>query len=230
MSMQLISIIIPTLNEEKTIEDCLKQFNSQSQPFEIIISDGSSTDRTKEIVKLFANVKLVESQKGRGIQMNAGAEAAGGEILLFLHADTLLPKDGLDSMRKTMDGENAIGGYFRLEHKDANFSYKLFSPLINWRSRLPNITPYGDQAIFCSREAFEKIDGYKDLPLMEDYDFAKRLRRQGKLVRIDEKVSVSFRRYQKGIFRYALLCNIIALLYNIGVSPEFLKRLYKEIR
>jgi rSAM/selenodomain-associated transferase 2 len=230
MENKLISVIIPTLNEEKIIEKCLAQFARQPQPFEVIVADGGSIDGTKEIVKKFTNYRLIESDKGRGKQMNAGARLASGEILLFLHADTLLPDNATDLIREALQKENAVGGYFMLQHDGSSFFYRRISFLINWRSRLPNITPYGDQAIFCTRDVFEKIQGYKEIELMEDYDFAKRLKSLGKLVKIDEKVTASYRRYKRGAFLYMLQCNLIMLLYKLGVSPGFLKKLYQDVR
>jgi rSAM/selenodomain-associated transferase 2 len=226
----MISIIIPVLNEEKTIKKCLLQFIDQPPPFEIIVVDGGSTDQTKQIVISSNIARLIESDKGRGRQLNAGAKFAKGKVLLFLHADTLLPSNGLGLIREAMKSSKIVGGYFRLEHDSTNFFYNYLSLLINWRSRLPNITPYGDQAIFCSKETFEEINGYKDYPIMEDYDFAKRLKKSGKLVRIDKKVTSSFRRYKRGVIRYMLQCNLIWLLFHLGISPNRLAKLYKDIR
>jgi rSAM/selenodomain-associated transferase 2 len=230
MTSKLVSIIIPVLNEEKNIRGCLMQFTDQPPPSEIIVVDGGSVDQTREIVRSLPFVKLIETEKGRGKQMNAGAKAASGKILLFLHSDTTLPPHGLDLIREAIQKPQTVGGYFRLEHDSSNFFYKYFSILINWRSRLPNITPYGDQAIFCSKDVFNKLKGYKEIPLMEDYDFAKRLKKLGKLIRIDKKVTASFRRYKRGALLYMLRCNLIWLLYHLGVSPDLLTRLYKEVR
>jgi rSAM/selenodomain-associated transferase 2 len=226
----MISVIIPVLNEEKIIQQCLSQFKTQPPPYEIIVVDGGSTDRTKEILRSFPEVKLIESEKGRGKQMNSGARAASGEILLFLHSDTTLPPNGLNLIREALQKPEAVGGYFILEHDNSNFLYRSFSFLINWRSRLPNIIPYGDEAIFCRKEAFNKLNGYKEIPLMEDYEFAKGLKKLGKLTRIDEKVTSSFRRYKKGTLRYMLKCNLIWYLYKLGVSPDYLAKLYKDVR
>lgn len=225
----MISIISPVLNEAKIIARFLSQFKDQPPPFELIIVDGGSTDQTKEIVRSFPQVKLIESPPGRGKQMNAGAKAAAGEIYLFLHSDTFLPPEGLNKIREVMKDKEAVGGFFGLQHDTDNFWYKRLNFIINYYSNHTN-TPYGDQALFCSREAFEKLNGFKEIPIMEDYDFSKRLGKFGKLVKIKEKVVGSFRRYEQGIIKYSLQCNFITLLYHFGASPEFLKKLYKDIR
>ncbi|NQU17055.1 MAG: glycosyltransferase family 2 protein [Candidatus Saganbacteria bacterium] len=203
----MISIIIPTLNEDKTIPKCLDQFKDQEPPFEIIVIDAK------------------KYSKGRAKQMNIGAKQAKGDIFLFLHADTFLPKNGLKLIRKAMSKPNAVGGFFGLKHDETTFWYDKFSFIINFRSTFTTL-PYGDQAIFCSKEAFDKIVGYTEIPIMEDYDFSKRLSRIGRLIRIKDKVSTSFRRFEKGILRYMLKCNIITILYHMGVPPEKLKKFY----
>lgn len=226
----LISIVIPVLNEEKIIEKCLSQFEHQTPPFEIIVVDGGSSDKTKQLVRSFKSVKLLNSELGRGKQLNIGSRIASGRILLFLHADTLLPRNGLTLIRETVMGAEIVGGYFRLEHDESSLVYRRLSFLFNWRSIIPSATPYGDQAVFCSREAFDKLGGFKEIPLMEDYDLSVRLRRLGKMARIDEPVITSFRRYKSGSISYALQCNLLKLLYHIGVSPYLLKRFYKDVR
>jgi len=225
----MISIIIPVLNEEKTIEKCLTQFKTQPPPFEVIVVDGGSTDKTKEIVKGFTNIKLISSDQGRAKQMNAGAKAATGEILLFLHSDTFLPFGGTNLIRAALKKAGAVGGFFGLKHDTDNFWYKHLNTIINWYSN-HTTTPYGDQALFCSREAFDKLNGYREIPIMEDHDFSQRLGKLGQLIRIQEKVTGSFRRYEKGIIRYSIQCNLITLLYKFGASPEFLKKFYQDIR
>jgi hypothetical protein len=128
-----------------------------------------------------------------------------------------------------MEDNSVVGGFFGLKHAATNLWYKFLSPIINFRSSFTRI-PYGDQVIFCSAAAFQKAGGYKEIPIMEDYDFAKRLRKLGKLMQCQEKVSTSFRRFRRGVVRYVLTCNLITLLYRLGVSPHFLKKLYRDIR
>jgi len=234
MHKQKISVIIPVYNEEETILKCLKQFTPFEKNLELIVINNESTDKTTDIVQqqiLYdKRIKLFNSQKGRSIAMNNGASKAKGDIYLFLHSDTILPLNSLELIRDSMNNIEYLGGFFNLQHKVNSQIYKYFSPIINCRSKHTKIL-FGDQAIFVKQEIFKKLKGYKDIPIMEDYDFAKRLYKSGKLVRIQEPVITSSRRFEKqGTIKYMLLCNVIFGLYKLGFSPKTLTKIYEDIR
>jgi rSAM/selenodomain-associated transferase 2 len=221
-----ISVIIPAFNEEVTLKACLESAKGLN-PLEIIVVDGRSTDGTREIAQ-DAGAIVVKSSKGRGIQMNTGALLAKGEILLFLHADTLMPEDGINFLAESLNGY--IGGFFKLRFSDNAISTRLVELFANVRARVFSL-PYGDQAIFIKKEVFEKIGGFREYPFLEDIDLAIRIRKIGKLKYIPFKVIVSSRRLKKGyplspIF-VSLRNVVIALFFICGVSPYRLVRLYR---
>ncbi len=226
--MGMISIVIPTLNEERIIGRCLQQFDRQRGAHEIIVADGGSRDNTLGIVNGFPDVKLVEvKEKGRGLQMNRGAGMATGDILLFLHADTFLPPEGLRIIEKTMDRRKVAAGSFSLcfDHRDR---------LLHLYSRLSRINhvlfTYGDQGLFLARSSFEDLGGFAEIPLMEDVEIQQRLRKIGKFVKLDDCVHTSSRRFiHHGIIRQQLLNTGLVLLYHAGVSPFRLERYYRQM-
>lgn len=226
MESKGISVIIPAFNEEVTIKTCLesaKRLNS----LEIIVVDGGSTDRTREIAQ-DAGAKVVKSPKGRGIQMNKGASLAKGEILLFLHADTLLPLPPGDFLKKEFLKDH-VGGFFRLKFDDNSISTKLVEFFANLRSRIFSL-PYGDQAIFVKRDVFEKIGGFREYPFLEDIDLGIRIKKFGKLKYIPLKVIASSRRLKKGYPLSPIIVSlrnvVIAFLFMLGVRPSKLIKLY----
>ncbi len=225
-----VSVIIPTLNEELTIEKTLRFLISGSDMAEIIISDGGSSDDTVEIAKNFGasgdkGVRVTQSKKGRGSQMDKGAEIATGKLLLFLHSDTSLPPNWLDLIIAASEEDNVVGGAFTFKIDGIGFKYWLLEKLVKIRNSTLGLV-YGDQAIFIKREVFAKIDGFRSLPLMEDVDCVKRLRQIGKFVVLKEAAVTSKRRWEKnGFLRNSLRNSFYILLYFIGVKPD---RLYKQ--
>lgn len=162
--------------------------------------------------------------------MNAGAAAAKGDVFLFLHADTLLPSDASRAIVTALADPRTVGGRFdvRFEH-DAGLGW-LISRMINLRSRLTGIAT-GDQAIFVRRKTFDTLDGFSDMPLMEDVDFSKRLKRQGRTAAIRSRATTSFRRWElRGTIRTILLMWSLRFLYWIGMSPHRLQRFYTTVR
>jgi rSAM/selenodomain-associated transferase 2 len=222
----MISIIIPTLNEEKTIGACLKQIEPQSGPHEVIVVDGGSRDNTAAVVGRFPHVRwLRASAKGRGSQMNRGAKAARGDILLFLHADTRLPSDGLSMIAARMQPADVVAGSFSLRFDHPNAWLRLFARL----SRINHVLfTYGDQGFFMARHAFQRLGGYAEIPLMEDVEIQRRLRRIGRVVKLDQEVVTSARRFlATGILHQQLLNTALVLLFYAGVPPARLKRYYR---
>jgi len=174
MPTKEISIIIPTLNEEKTIRQCLETVVN-IPGIEVIVSDGGSTDRTVEIAGQHRDVKVVSSQTGRSIQMNNGTTYARGEILLFLHADCILSKGGALKIRQIFDSGIFVGGAFKIRLLSDRFPYRLIEMGINFRSKVFKL-PYGDQGLFVKRSIFEKLGGFREMPVCEDLDFICRLK------------------------------------------------------
>lgn len=224
----MISVVIPVLNESKTIGRCLNCLEEQVEAHEIVVVDGGSRDHTLDIVDTFPGVKRLRcTTAGRGAQMNQGVAIAGGEILLFLHVDTLLPPGGLAMIKAVMAREGTVAGSFSLR-----FDYQ--SPFLELYARFSRINhilfTYGDQGLFMTRRAFKHVGGFKEIPLMEDFEIQKKLRKMGRFVKIRKPVMTSARRFLlKGIIRQQLLNIGLVLLYSAGVSPHRLKHYYKAV-
>jgi len=218
-----ISVIIPTFNEERRIEELLSQL--QAADVEIIVADGGSTDSTVEICET-SGVKTVHSPKGRAAQMNTGASAASGEIFLFLHADTRLP-DGFEDRVKESVLEGAVAGAFLFGSDMDTTTMGVIENATHFRSyRLGMV--FGDQAIFTTREAFFRAGGYPEQPIMEDYELWKRLGRVGKRTIVPLYVTTSARKWkQHGVWRTTLINQAVTWLYVLGVGPEWLAEWYK---
>lgn len=221
----MITIIIPVLNEEIHISSALENIERLNGEKEIIVIDGGSIDNTVSIVK-DKGVMLLSSEKGRGCQMNRGAEIAKGETLLFLHADTILLEDGLIKIQEALKDPEIIGGRFDVRFDDGRLVFKLIAFLMNWRSRLTGIST-GDQAIFIRKSAFKDIGGYLEIPLMEDIELSKKMKRAGRVVCLEDMVITSARKWkEEGIVRTIILMWSLRLLYFFRVSPEALSRIY----
>jgi rSAM/selenodomain-associated transferase 2 len=222
-----ISIIIPTLNEAKNIEKTLLNFQNKPD-IEIIVVDGGSQDKTVKIVQKLGVKIICSPVVGRAQQMNFGAAAATGEILLFLHADTQLPLGYQEMVRSALSQPKIIAGAFQLAIEGQQKSLRLVETMVNWRSRFLSL-PYGDQSIFLKASTFKKIGGFSSLPIMEDFEFIQRLKRQGKITIVPASVVTSGRRWQKlGIFRTTLINQLIILGYYLGVPPVHLARWYRR--
>ena len=239
MTQQLtISIIIPVLNEARIIENTLKRLKTGSD-VEIIVVDGGSKDETIDLVKQWEKsgtenqpeIKLiVSSNSGRANQMNQGAAIAKGDILLFLHADTKLPPDYSQLVRETLAPPQVIAGAFELAIDSPQKSLRFIETMVNWRSRFFSL-PYGDQALFLKQKTFQEMGGFADLPIMEDFEFVKRLQRQGKIALAPAQVITSPRRWQKlGVFKTTLINQLIILGYYLGIPPIKLKNFYRGIK
>jgi rSAM/selenodomain-associated transferase 2 len=223
-----ISVIIPVLNEEKHVAATLQSL-ARLAPFEIIVVDGGSTDRTAELCQQFG-VKVMVSGRGRARQMNSGAKAASGDILLFVHADTTLPNSAFDDIRLGLGDSRYVGGRFDVELDGEHWMLKVIGAMINYRSRLSKVST-GDQAIFVRRFVFEQIGGYPDIPLMEDVAFCRTLRHAGQIACLKSRVMTSARRWEiDGVWRTILRMWALKLLYLAGVSPNRLKQYYADAR
>jgi len=222
----MLSIIIPVLNEAENIERLLRELAVTCPDAEIIAADGGSRDGTLEVVQSFPRVRLVSGQRGRARQMNAGARVAGGNVLLFLHSDTHLPVGALRAIQGVWSHPGVVGGRFDVRFDSERPIFRLIAALMNLRSRLSGIFT-GDQAIFLRREVFEELGGYPDIPLMEDVEFTRRLKRKGRLACLRLRATTSARRWEReGVLRTILLMWTLRFLYFIGVPPERLHRMY----
>jgi rSAM/selenodomain-associated transferase 2 len=218
------SIIIPTLNEEKTIESCLSALQPLRSNCEIIIVDGGSTDNTIVIAGTLAD-KVVSSDKGRARQMNNGARYASGNVLIFLHADTSLPENALQLIQQKLNSSRKWGR-FDIQLSGKHFMLKVIAQMMNWRSRLTGIAT-GDQVIFVTRQAFEKAGQYPEINLMEDIAICKALRKISPPICLKAKVISSGRRWERyGIYKTILLMWNIRLRYFFGADPQILAFLY----
>ena len=221
-----ISIIIPTLNEAENIKEAIAttQLNTN---IEVIVVDGGSDDVTVAIAQCLG-VKVISSSSGRALQMNRGAVAATGEILLFLHADTCLPTGFDDMVRTALQQPGTVAGAFKLRIDASLLSLRWVEWGINVRSHFYQM-PYGDQAIFLTKAVFHQIGGFPELPIMEDFELMRRLKRIGRIIIIPTPVVTSARRWlQKGVFKTTLLNQIVIIAYLLGVSPERICRWYRR--
>ncbi len=224
---QKISIIIPILNEAKVLEKTLSQLQPELGTHELIVVDGGSTDNSVRIAEKYG--KVVISERGRAKQLNAGAAVATGDILIFLHADIWLEKGALTAVA-TAISVGSVGGGFRQKIDGESVLYRLIEIAGNFRGRHLKVF-YGDSGIFLTRMNFEKIGGFPDVPILEEMEFSKCLRRLGKTTLLTPYIHISSRRWEaSGIVRTTLNNWLITLLYFLGVSPEKLARLYSQIR
>ena len=225
-----ISLIIPVLNEAKYIGEIIQHIRELDADgaAEIIIVDGDPEGSTINTIK-DESVRTVLWEKGRARQMNHGAALATGDVLLFLHADTLLPSNAFALIQSAMNDKGFVGGAFDLGFNTRRRIFKITESYVFLRTRLTRM-PFGDQAIFISRHHFVQLGGYRDIPVMEDLELMKRIRKRGDRIRIiPEKVRTSTRRYEQEGIVYTTLRNwMLQLQYAFGVPPERLVRWYKS--
>lgn len=222
----MISVIIPTLNEEHAIRETLASLGREPGEFEIIVADGGSTDRTNEIVASFPGVRWVASKKGRGGQMNAGAKEAKGDVLLFLHADTVLAHGWHEEATRIAAGSDFALGAFGFCIGQAGRAYRVIEWGVRWRCRLFHL-PYGDQALFARTSDFRNEAGFRDMPMMEDVDFVRRMRWRGRVIIAETPAVTSARRWERrGPLRQTGLNWTTYMLYRVGVPLDRLARRY----
>lgn len=220
-----LSIIIPVKNEAATIGSTLQSVIKMN-PFEIIVVDGGSQDNTRAVVNAF-DTTLITSRPGRGRQMNEGARQARGDILLFLHGDTVMPEGGEISIQEILGRPGTMMGAFRLAIQNSNFGEKNICFWANWRSVWLKL-PYGDQAFFLYRHQFYAMGGFREIPIMEDYDFVKRVKQRGRIALAKQAVLTAGRRWRRlGIVKTTMINQLIVLGYHLGIPLERLATWYR---
>ncbi|MGB2807964.1 MAG: TIGR04283 family arsenosugar biosynthesis glycosyltransferase [Sedimentisphaerales bacterium] len=228
-SEHMFSVVVPVLNEAKRINSLIKNIRGlRSDGFcEIIVVDGDPQGATIQVIQ-DKDVVCIISGKARARQMNSGAAKARGKVLIFLHADTKLPSDALQKIRKVLENEKYVAGAFDLGIDSDKLLLKTIAACASLRSRLHRV-PYGDQAIFIRRRYFGKIGGFKEIPLMEDVELMVRIKKRGDSIFIlRDRVITSARRWQKEGIIYTTLRNIVIRnLFRFGVSPDRLAKYYK---
>ncbi|XHX77870.1 MAG: TIGR04283 family arsenosugar biosynthesis glycosyltransferase [Stenomitos frigidus ULC029] len=226
LANQRLSVIIPTLNEAENLPRTLKIVQAAAH-VEAIVVDGGSGDATAAVATALG-ARVLVSTGGRAQQMNAGAGAASGSILLFLHADTELPPDFDVLVQQTLLKRNVIAGAFALKIDGASPWLRVVEDGVKVRSRWFQM-PYGDQAIFLKASVFQAIGGFPALPIMEDFAIMQTLKRRGKIAIAPAAVLTSGRRWQKlGVWRTTLINQWIILGYRLGVSPDRLAHWYHQ--
>jgi rSAM/selenodomain-associated transferase 2 len=224
----MLSVIVPTLDEASVIAVTLAAARVPGCG-ELIVVDGGSSDDTLAIARRLAD-RVLSAPRGRAAQMNAGARAAGGDVLLFLHADTRLPADYSGAIARALADEGVIGGRFDVRLDAPGLAYRVLERAISARSRHTRVAT-GDQAMFVRRETFARVGGFPLLPLMEDLALARALKRVGRVACLRETVLTSARRWQRhGVVRTVLLMWTLRLAYYAGISPTRLARVYADAR
>ncbi len=219
-----ISIIIPTLNEVRNIP-ALKLLTPQVA--EVIVVDGGSSDATVQLATGL-EISVLHTDKGRGAQLNLGASVATSQVLLFLHADTMLPPAFPELVTGCLAEEKTILGSFSLRIQQASLLLRTICAGANLRSRFLQL-PYGDQSLFIRKTDFEKIGRFPETPIMEDYIFVKLAKKHGKVQTLPQTVSTSARRWQKiGPIRTTFINQLMIMGYKLGVRPEKLASFYRS--
>lgn len=227
-----VSVIMPVLNEEARIVAAHERLATVASIHEVIVVDGGSTDGTVDLVAGAGGAKLLRAPRGRARQMNAGAHAASGDVLLFLHADVTLPIDAIAHMTRALADPAVVAGAFRTWTVADDSARRRWSPLLHLadlRSRYSGL-PYGDQALFVRAAVFRAVGGFPDQPLMEDLELSRRLRALGAVRTVPASVRVSGRRFLARPIYFTLLVNVLPLLYRLGVPARVLIGFYGHPR
>jgi len=230
MSTEQLTVVVPVLNEERHLESLTRHLNSLCCP--VIVVDGGSTDRTyAKLRDLTApHITVDRTVRGRGLQMNFGASMARTPLLLFLHADTLLPPEGASLAAEVLTNSSSTWGRFDISFDESAIPLRTIAWFMNWRSALTGICT-GDQAIFTTAKTFELVGRFKQIPLMEDIEISKQLKKIGKPARVRVPVITAARRWRtNGVARTMLTMWWLRFRYWYGASPDLLAEYYKHAR
>lgn len=230
----MVSIIIPTYNEAGCIAATLGRLGEVRGNFEVIVADGSSTDgtreRVQELIPRFPQLlRIVKTPRNRAIQLNSAAQTAKGDALMFLHADVTVPATAVEVLEQCLKTDSVIGGNFQITF-EGNTPVERFFTWV-YRVRRPFGIYYGDSGIFVRRAVFKRLKGFKPIPIMDDYEFIRRLERAGPTACLEPALSVSDRRWEvQGLFPTLVSWVWIQTLYSLGVPAEYLARWYGPVR
>ncbi|NOZ61363.1 MAG: glycosyltransferase family 2 protein [Calditrichaeota bacterium] len=221
-----ISVVIPTLNEAKNIRSLLAYLKNLDSDLDLIVADADSHDGTAELAAPLA--KVVPSQRrGRGAQMNAGAKRANGDIFWFIHADCFPHPDSVAALKKILSDPEVVGGAFEYS-LDADGWFFRFAEFVSNHKNHVLQTFYGDMGIFVRRNVFQRMGGYKEIPLMEDMDFCTRLKKEGKIAILPLRIRTSARRWiEEGIIKNLVRNWMLQIAWKLGASAESLAKWYK---
>ncbi len=220
-----VSIVVPALNEAARIGGCLQRLRSDFPDCELVVVDGGSTDATFDLAARCAHT--IRSPAGRAVQMNAGAAVSSGDILWFIHVDCLIPANALGLLRQAMQDPRVVGGGLRLRFDQRTVGLDYLAASSNQRARRLHWI-FGDQAMFVRRDVFDSVGGFPELPLMEDLEMSRILRRRGGLAVLPATVTASARRLvEQGPWRMTVLMQWLKLQYFLGVDPERIRRRYE---
>jgi rSAM/selenodomain-associated transferase 2 len=221
-----VSIVVPALNEARRIESCLQRLCSDFPDCELVVVDGGSTDGTLELAARHACT--IRSAAGRATQMNAGAAVTSGDILWFIHADCRVAADALDLLRRAVLDPGVVGGGLQLRFDQRSVGLDYLAASSNLRARRLHWI-FGDQAMFVRRNVFDPVGGFPEIPLMEDLEMSRILRRRGRLAVLPTTVTASARRLvDQGPWRMAGLMQLLKVQYLLGVDPERIRRRYES--
>jgi rSAM/selenodomain-associated transferase 2 len=230
----VISVIIPTYNEQESIGRVLECLRAAPENFEVLVADGASGDLTRVRVEALMEdfphpLRVLSTGHPRARQLNRAARAARGDVFLFLYADTLLPPGAMAALQTAAGDARLVGGNFDLVFEGGS-AWDGFFTWVNGARRRLGIY-YGDSGIWVRREVFERMGGFKPLPIMDDYEFARRLERQGKTACLAPPLGVSDRRWRvQGVWTTLMTWAWIHTLYSLGVPARHLARFYKPVR
>jgi len=224
-----VAVVVPVLNESESLGQHLGEFKALDAVCHVVFCDGGSDDETCDLLEQY-DLYYCRSARGRALQMNTGSAACKDDILLFIHADTVIPSNNIELVKEVMQDSSVVGGRFDVRLSGERFSFRIIEWMINLRSRLTGIST-GDQCQFVRRDVFESMGGFPEQALMEDVEFSKRLKAYGKIACLRSKVTTSSRRWEKhGVVKTVLLMWKLRFLYWWGINPEKLAEIYRNVR
>lgn len=224
-----VAVVIPVLNEAGSLLQHMRAFKALHNDYHVVFCDGGSEDDTCALLQQ-NGLHYCTSPRGRALQMNAGASACNNNILLFIHADTVISSSDVKLVKKAMQDESVVGGRFDIRLSGKALAFRIIESMINLRSRTTGIST-GDQCQFVRRSVFEAMGGFPEQPLMEDVELSKRLKQYGKIACLKQKVITSSRRWENhGIVKTVVLMWKLRFLYWLETPPEKLAEIYRNVR